>query len=318
MVATKQVPLVSTIDYAPSATRSISLERVGVITDLVLRVRVQYDTAAGATALEDALARIIKGIAIRDGQGHSWWACGDGRQLHWLNYMQYQGQVRMDAVTTAVGTDKVAEALWRIHFGVNPLNAFDPSAGIPADELAQLSLEVTWGTAADFGTNQTIDSGTVYVTPSVILADGSPGYAAVKAGMLRPSVRWEKYDISAVVGELGIRRELPVATMLHKTALLIVDASDNRSNDEVGEVGFYRALENTTPWRMDWTSLTGYTQARYGLPALPTGIAMVQWGQIAGNAALDLRGRSTGYDYLAFSSLTSTGDIWLLHLAYTK
>jgi len=315
-MTTKQVPLVETLAFAANATRTLPLEKVGLITDLMLRVRFQYDNSSGAPN-EDALARIIKGIAIRDGQGHSWWACGDGRQLHWLNFLQFQGQVRMDVLGSGAVSNQIAEALWRIHFGVNPLNLFDPSSGIPAAELGSLALEITWGSAAvDFGSTISIDSGTVTVTPATILA--GPQYNAVRRDLLLPNYRWEKYDIPSVLGELGLQRELPAGNILRGTAILVVDTSDDRSDVEISEVGYRKVLENTVPWRENWNTLLGYTQARFGLPALPSGIAMVNWGQIIGEPALDLRRRLPGQDVLGFTSLLATGDIWLLHQAYAK
>ncbi|MBA7597130.1 hypothetical protein ES703_04125 [subsurface metagenome] len=320
-MTTKQTPLVETLDYAANATRSLALERVGLITDLELRVRFQYDVATAADVTEDSLAQIIKGMAIRDGQGHTWWACGDGRQLHWLDYLQYQGQVRMDEISDEDGTDKIAEALWHIHFGVNPLNPFDPSAGIPAVELGQLALEISWGAATDLAASGvTIDSGVVTVTPATILA--GPQYNAVRRNILLPNVRWEKYDIAAAIGELGVQRALPAGTMLRKTLVMVVDADDTRmvtpTDQDVTEVGYIKALENTIPWKANWIALEGDMQSRLGLAAKPVGVAIINWGNIVGDAALDLRGRLPGYDYLGFTTIDTGGDIWLLHQAYSK
>lgn len=319
-MTTKRTPLVETLDYAASQTKSLALERVGLITDLELRMRFQTDTSDTPTIKEDALARIIKGIAIRDGQGHTWWACGDGRQLHWLNYLQFGGQVRMDTPPTS-GTDNISEALWHIHFGVNPKNPFDPSSGIPALELGQLALEITWGSATDLAAaSLTIDSGVVYVTPATILA--GPQYNAIRPGILLPNVRWEKYDIAAAIGELGVQRALPAATLLRKTLVIVMDADDTRmltpTDQDVTEVGYFKALENTTPWRQNWIALEGDLQSRLGLAAKPVGVGIVNWGNIIGDAALDLRGRLPGYDYIGFTTVDTGGDIWLLHLAYTQ
>ena len=319
-MTTKRTPLVETLDYAASQTKSLALERVGLITDLELRMRFQTDTSDTPTIKEDALARIIKGIAIRDGQGHTWWACGDGRQLHWLNSLQFGGQVLMDTPPTS-GTDNISEALWHIHFGVNPKNPFDPSSGIPALELGQLALEITWGSATDLAAaSLTIDSGVVYVTPATILA--GPQYNAIRPGILLPNVRWEKYDIAAAIGELGVQRALPAATLLRKTLVIVTDADDTRmvtpTDQDVTEVGYFKALENTTPWRQNWIALEGDLQSRLGLAAKPVGVGMVNWGNIVGDAALDLRGRLPGYDYIGFTTVDTGGDIWLLHLAYTQ
>jgi hypothetical protein len=320
MTKTKQAPLVETLDYAASQTRSIALERVGLITDIELRMRFQTDCTDTPTIKEDALARIIKGMAIKDGQGHTWWACGDGRQLHWLNYLQFQGQVRMDTPPTS-GTNNISEALWHIHFGTNPLNPYDPTAGIPALELQQLALEIAWGSATDLAAaNLTIDSGTVYVTPSTIL--GGPEYNTIRPAILLPMVRFQKYDIASALGELGVQLTLPAGSMLRKTLVIVTDADDTRmvtpTDSDVTEVGYIKALENTIPWKRNWIALEGDMQSRLGLAAKPVGVAMVNWGNIVGDAALDLRGRLPGNDYIAFSTVDTGGDIWLLHLAYTK
>jgi len=315
-MATKQIPLVETLDYAANMTRTLALERVGLITDLLLRLRMQYDTGTSPSPKEDALARIIKGMAIRDGQGHTWFACGDGRQLYWWGQLLYQGQMRLDELSKTAGqTNLIAEAFFRIHFGINPLNIFDPTAGIPAVELGQLSLEVTWGDKGDLGTDYTIDSAYIEVTPATILADQ---YEKIRDEVLKPDIRWEKYDIDAVIGELGIRRELPVGVLLRNSLVIVLNSADNRSDADVSEIGYYKALENVIQYRQKWETLRGYTQSRYGLPSTPTGVAMVQWSQIAADAALDLRARLPGYDYLCFSSAVTGGDIYIMHIAYTK
>ena len=319
-MTTKQTPLVETLDYASGATRSLALERIGIITELELRMKFQTDTSGTPTLIQDALARIIKGISIRDGQGHAWWACGDGRQLHWLNYMQSKGQVRIDTIPNS-GTDNVSEALWKIHFGVNPNNPFDPSAGIPAAELGQLTLEITWGAVTDMAASLlSIDSGTVYVTPSTILS--GPEYNQARRNMLLPTVRWEKYDIAAAQGELGVRRELPAGSILHKTLIMVVDGDGTRmvtpTDEDVTEVGYIKALENTTPWKRNWIALEGDQYSHYQTAAKPVGVALIDWGRIAAGSALDLRRRLPGYDYLGFTTVDTGGDIWLLHLAYSK
>ena len=324
MNATKRTPLVETLDYAASATRSLALERVGIITDLELRMVLQTDTSNTPTIKQDALARMIKGLAIKDGQGHTWWACGDGRQLHWLNYLQYGGQVRMDTPPNS-GTDNVDEALWHIHFGFNPRNPFDPTAGIPAAELGQLALEITWGAATDIAAaSLSIDSGTVYVTPATILA-GTPEYNAARKGMFLPNVRWEKYDIASALGNLGVTRELPAGAILRKTLVMVVDSDDTRMvtdqstpEQDVTEIGYIKALENTIPFKQNWVALEGDMQARLGLASKPVGVAMVNWGEIVGDVALDLRKRLPGHDYIGFTTVDTGGDIWLLHLAYSQ
>ena len=228
----------------------------------------------------------------------------------------------MDAIPTT-GTDNISEALWHIHFGVNPKNPFDPSAGIPAAELGQLALEITWGTVADLltgGSGAAIDSGVVTVTPATILA--GPQYNQVRAVILLPNVRWERYDIAAAQGELGVLRELPAGTMLRKTGLMVLDSDGTRmvtpSDADVTEVGYVKALENTVPWRRNWIALEGDQQAVYGLAAKPVGVALVNWGNIVGDAALDLRGRLPGQDLIGFSTVDTGGQIWLLHLAYSR
>jgi len=319
-MTTKRTPLVETLDYAANATRSLALERVGIITDLELRLKFQYDVSTSNTPTQDQLARIVKGLAVKDGQGRTWWCCGDGRQLHWLNYLQFGGQVRMDTLETGDDTDYIAEALWHIHFGVNPKNPFDPSAGIPAAELGQLALEITWGAATDFAASGvSIDSGTVYVTPSTILA--GPQYSAVRKNMLLPNVRWERYDIASALGNLGVTRELPAGTLLRKTLVMVVDSDDTRmvtpTDEDVTEVGYIKALENTIPYKANWIALEGDMQSRLGLAAKPVGVAMINWGSIVGGPAMDLRGRLPGNDLIGFTTIDTGGHIWLLHLAYS-
>lgn len=315
-MATKRVPLVETLDYAANAPRQLALERVGLITHLDLRLRMQYDTLTSPAPAEDAIARLIKGLTIRDGQGHTWEAIGDGRQLYWKNYFQYQGQVRMDVLsTTANQANLIAEALFQLHFGTNPLSAFDTTSGIPAVELGQLALEITWGAASDLGTDYSIDFASIYVTPATILAGEQ--YNNIRPNSLLPNNRWEKLDVAAVMGEIGLRRELPTGSILRKTNLLVVNSANNRSNANVTEVGYIKALENIVSFRESWETLRGRAQAKYGLPALPTGVSQVDWSEVAGDVALDLRGRLPGYDLIGFTTGVTGGDIWILHTAYS-
>lgn len=312
-MTTKRVPLVEPLPYAASATRSLALEKIGLIThlDLLLRLNATYT----GSLRQDAMARIIKGLAIRDGQGHTWEAYGDGRQLYWKNYLQYQGQVRLDAPATTVD----GYAHFQIHFGPNPLNPFDPISGIPAVELGQLALEVTWGAITVFGSGVTALVGEIRVTPAVILAGEQ--YNTVRPGLLLPNNRWEKVDIAAVTGEIGLRRELPAGSILRKTSFVVTDGAaaeaDVRSDVEVSEIGYIQALENIVAFREGWRALLSRAQSKYGLPALPSGIAQIDWGEVAGDVALDLRGRLPGLDLLGFTTLTSTGDIWIAHSAYS-
>ena len=93
-MATKQTPIVQTLPYAAGQTRSLALPKVGSIHHLDLRLQIQYDVTTGDPGYDqDFLAKLIGAIGIRDGQGHTWWSCGDGRQLFWWAYMLYQGQV---------------------------------------------------------------------------------------------------------------------------------------------------------------------------------------------------------------------------------
>jgi len=143
--------------------------------------------------------------------------------------------------------------------------------------------------------------------------------------MLRPLVRWERYPIAAAQGEIGIHRELPAGNVLRQTALLVLDSDDTRmdyiaGDRDVTEVGYVKVLENTIPFRDAWQSLRGRNQGRYGLPAMTgwEGVAMVNWGQVAGDIALDLRGRLPGQDVIGFTTVDTGGAIYLLHIAYAQ
>ncbi|KKM85451.1 hypothetical protein LCGC14_1288910 [marine sediment metagenome] len=320
---TKQTALVETLPYAAAQTRSLALPRNGSIHHLDLRLQIQYDVTNGDPGYdEDFLAKLISSLAIRDGQGHTWWACGDGRQLYWWAYQLYQGQVRMDTLATGVNNNLLAEAFFPIHFGVNPLNPFDPTAGIPALDLGQLALEVTWRDAENLVTtaaNFAVDSATITVTPAELTGRE---YQAVRPTMLRPMTRWEKYDIAAAQGELGVRRELPAGIILRQTSLLVLDGDDSRmdyiaGDRDVTEVGLVKVLENTVPFREAWQTLRGRNQGRYGLPAMTNweGVALVNWGQLAGDVAMDLRTRLPGQDVIGFTTVDTGGDIYLLHHA---
>ena len=106
---------------------------------------------------------------------------------------------------------------------------------------------------------------------------------------------------------------------------MVVDSDDTRMvtdqstpEQDVTEIGYIKALENTIPFKQNWVALEGDMQARLGLASKPVGVAMVNWGEIVGDVALDLRKRLPGYDYIGFTTVDTGGDIWLLHLAYSQ
>ena len=323
---TKRTPIVETLPYAAGQTRALALPRIGSIHHLDLRLQLQYDvTTADPGYNQDFIAKLIAGLAIKDGQGRTWWACGDGRQLYWWNYLLTQGMARMDAMSVSVANDQLAEALFQIHFGHTPRNPFDPSAGIPAKELASLSLEITWRDAENLVTtpaNFNMDAMTVTVTPAELT---EREYEVARRTMLLPNVRFERYPIAAAQGEVAVHRELPAGSVLGKTALLVLDADDTRmdwiaGDRDVTEVGYIKVPENTTPFREAWQTLRGRNMANLGLPAMTNweGVAMVDWGEIAGDIALDLQRRGGGSDVIGFSTVDTGGSIYLLHIAYAR
>ena len=300
------VPMPSTIAYSSGQHVTLDLPRTGIITHIDLEINLNYDS--GDVEKEDEIKNLLASITVRDGQARTYFHASDGRLLAFLNQFQARGADLVDTlVADNSGSSLTARANFKIHFGDNPSDKIDPSAGIAADELSALVLDIEWGTTASLWTtvgNGVINSCVITVTPTIIGAD-TPSYDAIRSGLLIPTFRSVIYTPTGAFSSLSFEQDLP-NIMLDKTLFIAIDENDFRENNVVTEVAYRDAKENRVLWEVDfipWTRrLVDQGLPGAGLAGVITGVGFIDWQAITADAALDLRNRMATWDKLAWST----------------
>ena len=302
--------------FVASATTRVDLPRSGFITHLDHLLRVDLATAAGATAVEDGLSRLLSAYRIRAAGAKSFFDVGDGREWHFWNMHRYLGQIHVDAIPTGVAASTIIRQMFPLHWGFDPLNLFDAKVVIPARDIQNLQSELVWGTAANLGVNQTITSADVTITVSeVALEPGETVAQFFTQGFLLPRFESRSTPIT-VNANLGFEDDVPVGDTLFQTLLLVLNAAGNRSDAEASEFGIKFPKTRETPQQVQWQ--TKVKQARYlfSLPDTLVGTFLFPWEQISRNPfGLDLKLAQAGDVKLALTTLLGTGTFRRLHYA---
>ena len=317
MVTPISETLAQTIPFEANAAKVINLEPSGFITgiDLLLKLNVTTDATNGGTPAEDAIARILKRIQIFSGK-NIYFYVRDGRILKFRNVYQFK-KVKEDALPTAAGVTQDVYALYKIRLGLEPTDPFDSSVVIPAEVLPSLSLEVLWGSAADLGSGYTINSGEIKLTIYKLQLDaGEKPHDIFPEGFVEPRFSVDEIAIDQVLSDLGFERNIPVGNVLHKIWLLQLDSADNRSDEEVSEVGIKDELNNIVPYRKDWKTLQSGDMMEYGLDQEYKGVAVIDLEELSGvPIGLDTEQYKAGQLKLAFTTLKTGGKV---HAVYEQ
>ena len=210
-------------------------------------------------------------------------------------------------VADNAASNQTARANFSIHFGDDPSDTLDPSAGIPADLLSSLVLDIEWGTSAalwDTVGNGVINSAVLTVTPTIVNA-GSASYNAILPTLLRPQFRAVTYTPGGAFSSLGFQQDLP-QMMLDKTMFIGLDENNVREDNITTEVAYIDNHKNTTLWETDfipWARrLVGKWLPSLGLANRRTGVGFIDWQEITADAVLDLRDRMSTWDKIAWTT----------------
>jgi len=275
---------------ASTATR-VDLPRSGFITHIDHLLSLNNTAAAGATALEDALFRIIRATNIRAAGSKTFFSHTDGRLWHYWNMHRYLGQIHVDTVNTAMV--------------------------IPARDLQNLVEEVTWGTAADIGANQTVDALTLTLTINeVALEPGEITTSFWPAGFLLPRFESRAGRAIAVQSNLGFEDDVPVGDTLFHSLVMILAAAGTKSDADVSEIGVKFPKVREIPMQIQWHTMVKQARALFSLPATQTGVVLVPWERVSRDPfGLDLKLAQAGDVKLAFTTILGTGQLSILHYA---
>ena len=305
----------SKLSYEANEVKSIDLPTRGYVTryECLLKLNVSTGTGGG-TPNEDAIFRLIKALRIEYPGGRVYYGVPDGRLIKYKNVLDFKGLLREDDLPTAASVTQDVYAKFILNWGFEPLDPFDPTVVIPAEELSDLKMSVLWGSDSDLGDGYTINSGEIEITARYI-SPTEPIEQIFPLGYNIPVWTPVELDIDAVKSELGLRDDLPVGNVLRETLILVLDSSDNRSNSDVSEVGIVKPKERKTPFRASWLAFNTATRHDYGLPSEITGLGCLDYEDISGiPAGLDLSIEEIGTWKIGFTTTTTGGKIKMAHI----
>jgi len=308
------------IRFIENNTDRVRLPTTGYITELSCTLHVTYSTGASPVPNEDAFLRLIKGIRITATGGRTYFDMQGGREWFFWNSLHYKSKLRYDPITTDPNqTDVTAQIELPIHFGItNYFDPFDPSIVIPAVDESSLNLEVDWGNSADLGTDYTIDPNNTYIsiTMSYLLVD-NPELVWSK-GIVKPIFEEIIVEIDSTYSNLALERSLTVGVFAKELMIMVTDASDNRSDYDVKEVGIKFPKVPATPYREDWYSIVNKNKRRFELDQPFKGIALIPMSDLTGNPfGADLTTLNPNDIQLGFTTRVAGGKIRILQISLT-
>lgn len=317
------------VDFSASSTKSIDIPETGYINEMNLLLELYVTPATSVSANEDALARIIDALKITAAGGKSYFTVDDGRQLLYHCFHQYQGQLLHDPLPSAGGSATTVRALFPLHFGLDPFDSFDPSVIIPAAELSNLKLEVTWGSASDLGTGYTItpsSSQMRVVVKELTLEKGETRDKIWPDGINVPLFESRSLSLSATASNLGKTDDVPVGSMLHSALIIVLNSSGNRSDTDVTEFGTKYPKLALEEFRIDnFYAIKGINRKQFLLPGTvvgqpsswlsdPKGVFLFKFSEVTGKAiGIDLSTAMTGDVKLGFTVASTGGQILILY-----
>ena len=301
------------INIKEGDTVTYKLPTRGYVTRYELLMRLNVSTGTdGGVPREDALFRFIKSLRIEYPGGKIYYGVPDGRLIKFKNILDFGGRIREDPLPTSANVTQDVYVKMILNWGFEPTDSFDPSVVIPAAELSDLYLTITFGTAADLGSGYTINGGDITVTARYISGDKDLIFPEDCNIPISTPV---ELDINEVKGDLQIRDDLPVGNVLRETLILIVDNNDNRSNYEISEVGLIIPAERKIPYRIEWNTLNTQLRHDYGLEFEIHGLGTIDYEDISGlPLGLDMTEEQVGSWKIGFSSVRSGGKIKMMHI----
>lgn len=215
--------------FSASASVETDIPRSGFIPDIGMVLEARYDNSGAPTFYSDVFDRIITALVL-EGDGRQFVNISDMRLLAYLNILDYGlGYKRSDPVVTTT-SDLQNRIPYKLHFGNNPYDMFDPLAsdpsspivGIPASSMNTLRLRATWGaTTAMAASVGVVDTATALrIAPHVI----TPGYGEGHERFY-PKISSTSETFTATWTNFGKTFNVPVGGIVRRAILMAVDGS---------------------------------------------------------------------------------------------
>lgn len=312
--------LTQTLPFEANAIKTLKLPTTGYVTryELLLRLNVTTD-AGGATAREDALARIIRSLRIEFPGARTYFGIPDGRLLKYLNYYDFKGQIHEDSLPTSASVTQDVYAKFNIYFGFAPRNPFDPTVVLPAGELSDLQFTVSWGNASDLGTGYTINEGEITITQRYIaLEPGETRKHIFPKGINTPIMTPVTKSIDSIKSDLELQEDIPVGNVITRILLMVLDSAGNRTDDYVSEIGILKPRTKETPFRIKWKNSVLKDRHDYALPSSVTGVTIIDGEEVSGiPVGIDLSLTEVGEWKIGFTTEASGGEIKMAFIQVT-
>lgn len=298
--------------FVPNTTTVVELPTMGYTTQLSCQLKFNL-TALGAPALtEDSWGRIIKSVRINASGYRTLFDCTDGRQWQYSGHFDYKGQLRRPVIDPLGPFDYYID--FPIHLGRFPNNVYDLTGVIPAVEMDNLNMEITWGDVSDLTTvpgDVVINSGEMTITNYGINLDTPAEKAQIwPGGIPQPIIEARIIPIGAVYSNLGLTDDIPVGNTLIDALLIVLDNTGVRSDARVSKTGFYYPKRMETPWALDWQSFISMSQLRADLQTIVPGVALFKAQDVSHDpVGMDLYSYASGDVQLGFTTLVNNGNI---------
>ena len=146
---TRSRTLTEKITFEANKTKSISLPRDAYITriDILAKFTITTNATTAPTYNDDDILRLIKNIRVVSGSTP--FVDAPARWLYYKAYYEFPTAPRKDSPPTGTGATADVYVLIPIHFGVMPMNKYDPTCVLAAKEKSSLTLEVLFGGISD-------------------------------------------------------------------------------------------------------------------------------------------------------------------------
>lgn len=311
-------PITDSLDFTASTTKNIDIPQSGYITELSFLFTIRVTAAGGASANNDALARLINAARLTASGAKNYFDISDGRQWYYWQFFNYEGQISGDSLPSAGSSSDVTLAL-KIHWGLNPYMDTDRTIILPSPELQNIKMELDWGSASDLGTGYTISASDskAEVTVTELALESGELRESVWPSLLSPRFQARELAISATATNLGKEDDVPVGDVLYQTTGIILDSSGDRTNSNVTEIGVKFPKERRTPFKRKFNELRAYSRTKFRTTSTVTGVYMLPWEVITDKEkGIDLRTAQTGDVKLGHTVAVGSGTIHNLHYAF--
>jgi hypothetical protein len=335
-VAVRVVRSVSVTDaYASGGSIAHELSPLPyTVTRIDWRIESNLTTSASPGTSQDYIWRLISSLSLSSPLGNHL-TLGDLRPLHFENRFRWGGHTfATPAAPGASATGVTKNVHLRLDMGVNPLDPWDLTGGIPA-HVGNFSLAGTWAAATQVGSGYTVNAGTLLRTKMYGVLPEQDGEAIPRA---IPVIQTYQPQPSANSASLGTTWNFPKGHYLHSLTIMPaagVRPADNRSDTALQDIGIgIPVAGNRQPFYDTWPSFR--QQERYiavaeddgttfGVPTVAPegdpGVAYLPIHRLAAGGhplyGVDNRQAGEGDTQLLFGVVSSTNlSVWLLTRHY--